>query len=142
MTNEQIIDEAIRLTGEREYRSALILWKKLNDLPLLDPESKCLYLLNERRCRTALGQHEIAQQLLDSVEKTDTAKQFSLEVELARIDALYCQRKFVEAIQRSQRFLKEKADQLASPEFELIAYEQRLRLGQRERIRRRTAVAY
>jgi tetratricopeptide (TPR) repeat protein len=129
MTSEQIIDEAMRLTTEGDYANALQFWETLSGMAFLDVESKCLYLLNERRCRTALGQHEIAQQLLDRVENIDISGRFCLEVEHARIDELYNQHKFVEANKRSEQFARENSIKLADPEFALIAYEQKLGLA-------------
>jgi tetratricopeptide (TPR) repeat protein len=129
MAPDQILDEALRLTEAGKYAEAVKLWEQLRNLPDLDIESHCLFLLGEGRCRIALGQHEIAQQLLDSVEKIDTFHQFILEVEHARIGGLSTQRKFDEANKKSRRFLKENAEKLASPDFANLAYAQKLELA-------------
>jgi tetratricopeptide (TPR) repeat protein len=101
----------------------------LRNLPDLDIESHCLFLLNEQRCCAELGQHEMAERLLDKVEKIDTSRQFHLNVEHIRITELHHQRKFAEANKRSRRFLQENAEKLASLDFAIIAYEQKLELA-------------
>jgi hypothetical protein len=81
MAPDQILADALRLAETGHYAEAVKLWEQLRNLPDLDIESHCMFLLNERKCRTALGQHEIAQQLLDKVEKIDTSHQFHLAPE-------------------------------------------------------------
>jgi tetratricopeptide (TPR) repeat protein len=129
MTNDEMIHEALRLSDEGNYADALKLWESLSSLTSLDVVSQCVFLLNERKCRSALGQHEIALQLLDKVENIDAAHEFRLQTEFARIDDLYKQNKFAEANKRSQQFAKENAAKLVSPEFAIIAYEQKLGLA-------------
>jgi tetratricopeptide (TPR) repeat protein len=129
MESDQILNEALRLDEAGHYAEALKLWEQLCDLPALDVESHCVYLLNERKCRSALGQHEIALQLLDRVESMDTSRQFHLYVEHARINMLYDQNKFAEGNERSRKFLKENTKQLTRPDFAFLVYEQKLGLA-------------
>lgn len=129
MADEHMVDKALRLANEGNYTDALKLWEQLSKLPGLDVVSMCAFLLNERKCHTALGQYKIAAQVLDRVENLDNEKQFELEVEFARIDDLYKQQKFIEANKRSERFAKENASKLAREEFAIIAFEQKLGLA-------------
>jgi len=129
MAHDQVLNEALRLDATGRYGEAIKLWEQLRNLPDLDIESHCIFLLNERKCRSALGQHEIAQQLLDRVENIDTAHQFWLYVEHARIDVLYKQNKFAEGNERSRNFLKENAKQLTRPDYAFLVYEQKLGLA-------------
>jgi tetratricopeptide (TPR) repeat protein len=129
MTDQELLDEALRLTDSGDYAEAVKLWERLRNLAALDVDWKCVLFLNERKCRTALGQFETSAQLLDTVENMDTTGQFQLEIELARIDNLYKQGKFVEGNKRCERFGKENASKLVNPQFAIIASEQKLALA-------------
>lgn len=129
MALDPILNEALRLDEAGRYAEALKLWEQLRNLPDLDIESHCIFLLNERKCRSALGQNEIARHLLDRVENIDTAHQFCLYVEHARIELLYEQNKFAEGNERSRKFLKENAKQLTRPDFAFLVYAQKLDLA-------------
>lgn len=128
MAHDEILNEALRLDEEGRYAEELKLWEQLSNLPDLDVESFCIYLLNQQKCYSALGQHQTAQQILDRVEKADTACQFRLYVEHARINALYAQNKLAEGNERSRKFLKENADLLTRPDYAFLVYEPKLGL--------------
>jgi tetratricopeptide (TPR) repeat protein len=129
MTIEQFVEEAIRLTNVEDYAAAAILWQKLSQTPDLDIQHRCLCFLNERRCRTHLGQHEIAWRLLENLEKLDSDHWFRLEVEYGWIDDLYGQGRYAEANQKSVLFAKKYALELASPDFVNFSYQRKLALG-------------
>ena len=122
MDYEQIFNEALRFTDAGDDASALPLWEKLRNGPC-NAEEKCVFLLNERRCLSTLGQFELAESRLKMVEAIDTSGEFTLQVEGARIDDLNRQRKVSEYIKRSKRFLEEHAGELTSPKFQILAYE-------------------
>ena len=126
MTHEEMLNEAIRLGDEDNYADALSLWKTLANLPGLDLENKCVFLLNQRRCYSALGQHERAEDTLRELERLDTSRHFWVEVELARFDELRSQGKFSEAHKKLVRFQKENADLLASARYADVVYEANL----------------
>ena len=108
---DDLINHAMRLTSEGDYLGASTLWLNLSQTPDLDIPSRCLYLLNERRCRTALGQHEIAERILENIEKIDSDHLFRLEVEYGWIDDLYGQGRYTHANKKSEIFAEKNASQ-------------------------------
>lgn len=136
MTHEEMLNEAVRLGDEGKFEDALSLWQALSNLPGLDLEMKCIFLLNQRRCYSALGQHERATNIIEELERLDAPRQFWVEIEHARIDDLRGQGKFAEAHKKLVRFRKklvrfrkENAELLASPQYADLAYEGKLSIA-------------
>lgn len=128
MNYEQILNEALRLTDAGDDALALPLWEKLRKGPC-NTEEKCFLLLNERRCLSSLGNFELAETRLRMVEEIDTSAEFKLHVESARLDDLNRQNKTSEYIKRAKRFLEERGSELASPRFQILAYESKQALA-------------
>lgn len=118
-----MLNEAVRLGDEGKYSEALTLWQALSNLPGLDTETKCVFLLNQRRCYSALGQHTFATETLSELERIDTTHQLWVQVKHARIDDLRSQGKFSEAYKELLRFRTENADGLANPKYADLLYE-------------------
>src|SRR5882724_405407 len=128
MTDDQVLEEALRLTDAGDFAPALTLWEKLKGRTV-DIQSKCLILLNERRCLSGLGEHDRARDLLRMVEEIDTSGEFCLYVASGYIDNLPRPQKREEAIKLGREFLQRNAKQLADPQFKLLAVEAKLSLG-------------
>jgi tetratricopeptide (TPR) repeat protein len=124
-----MLGEAIRLGEESKFAEALQLWQTLGNLPSLDIESKCAFLLGERRCYSGLGHHQLAMAVLDKVEELDTCRQFWVEVEFARISDLRLRGKVTESNRRLKQFVKENAELLASPRYADLVYEYKCAIG-------------
>ncbi len=128
MTDEELIWEALRLTDARDYSGALALWEKLR-VQAPDIESQCTFLLNERRCLSAMGGHDRAQQSLRMAENIDATGDFRLQIELARIDDLYLQEQYEKANDQAKRVLEKHAEALAQPHNADLAWELRYSLA-------------
>lgn len=126
MTHEQMLNQALRLGEEGNYANALKLWQTLCKLPGLSLEIKCVFLLNQRKCYSALGQYKLAEETLAELEQLDTDRQFWAELEHAQLDNLRSQGKFSEAYKRLVQFRQDNVEALASPRYADLIYEQNL----------------
>ena len=120
--NEQRMWEALRLEHAGRHADALALLEELR-AEASDVQSKCIFLLNERRCLTAMGEHDRARQRLRMVEDIDAAGEFRLETELGRIEDFHAREQYVQANRQAKTVIERYSTELAQPQNVDVAWE-------------------
>ena len=126
--SEQMMCEALRLIDLRRHVEALKLLEQLR-ANTCDVHSQCVYLLNERRCLSAMRDHHRARHRLLLVEQIDVAGEFRLETELGRISDLHAQEHYENANQHAKAVMERYATFLAQPENADLAWELKFSLA-------------
>ena len=116
MSDAEIIEEAVRLMDSGDYRAALPLWEQLRS-GAHDETSIGVYLLNECRCVSAIGDSRRAELCLDELRRIDQQGQFRFYIELIDIDQLHGRGEYDKANARAMMLLERHATDLADPRF-------------------------
>lgn len=122
MTFQAELEAALRAVDKGNNQEALHLFQQI-DKESLQPYEQCVVLLNEKKCLELLGRFKEARGRLEAIQRVDQTGQFGAYLELGYIQLLFAEGKLHDAIERSRRFLLERAEELKQPEYEDVVYD-------------------